>query len=91
MWYNFFAKGGESIALSSFLVKFPKEFPEEKRQSLCEVIYLQSFIELKTFATDIQREFAFEENMTAEEVRRRFKIPAEVEVINTSDWNHIPA
>ena len=77
------------IALKIFLLKFPKDFSEEKRRSLCEKIYMQSFLEITTFATDNQREFAFDISMTCEEFKRRFKVPPEVEVLDTSDWNHV--
>ena len=84
-------KGGGKINLSIFLLKFPKDFPKERKERICERVYQQSFIELKVFTKENQREYAFEKSdMTEEEMRKRFNIPKEVEIINTSDWNHIP-
>lgn len=72
-----------------FMLQFPDTFPAAEKNSLCELVYSYSFLELTTYTDKNRREFLFDnDSLTAEKLRSTFNIPPQVKIIDTSNWLH---
>lgn len=72
-----------------FMLQFPDNFPATEKNSLCELVYSYSFLELMTYTDKNRREFLFDNDAwSAGKLRSTFKIPPQVKIIDTSDWFH---
>lgn len=72
-----------------FVFKFPPNFPRAERETLTARLDANSFMPLPTYSDENQTEYLFADNtVNAESLRKRFEIPATVEITETTNWLH---
>ena len=62
--------------MSKCFLLFPEDFPTAEKNSLCDSVYSQCFLELTTYTDKNHREFLFDnDSWTTDSIRLTFKIP----------------